>query len=102
MKKRIALSLFLVLAAATVAFGHAGEVHSYMGTVEALQADGSFTLNRTNGDAIHVYVAKTTAYLHADGQAASASELKPGSRVVVKMSTDGKTASSVKMAAARK
>ena len=33
MKKTIAISLLLVFAAATLAFGHAGEIHSYMGTV---------------------------------------------------------------------
>jgi len=101
MKKIAAVSLLLLLATATVAFGHAGEVHSYMGTITTVNEDGSFQLKKTDGQAIDVLVGKATTYLHADGRAASASDVKTGLRVVVKISTDGKTALSVKMAGAK-
>ena len=86
----------------TLAFAHAGEVHSYMGTITTLHQDGSFMLEKTDGNTIHVQIASTTTYMHADGQVAKASELKAGSRVVVKMSKDGKTALNIKIAAAKK
>ena len=101
MKKTIALSLLLVFAAATLAFGHAGEIHSYMGTVAMVHDDGSFMLKKTNGTTMHVLVSQTTVYLHADGHAATAAELTASSRVVVKIGKDGKTALSVKIAAAK-
>jgi len=97
MKKTLAV--FLLLLVATMAFGHAGEVHSYMGTVTTMHDDGSFMLKKTDGKTMHAQVAKTTTYLHADGSAANASEMKVGTRVVVKVAKDGKTALSVKMAA---
>jgi len=97
MKKTLAIS-FLLFIAATMAFGHAGEVHSYMGTVTTLHDDGSFMLKTTDGKTMHVQVATTTTWLRADGSAATASELEAGARAVVKISKDGKTALSVKMA----
>lgn len=99
MKKVLAVSLLLVLAMATLAFGHAGETHSYMGTVTTLHDDGSFMLKKADGSTMHVLVAKTTVYLRADDEAATPGDLKAGMRVVAKISKDGKTALSVKMAA---
>ncbi len=102
MKKVLAVSLLGLFAMATLALGHAGEVHSYMGTITTLHEDGSFMMKKTDGKEMHVQVASTTKYLHANGQAGNAGDLKVGSRVVVKVSKDGKTALSVTMAAARK
>jgi hypothetical protein len=102
MKTKIALSLLVLLAVTTLAFGHAGEVHSYMGTITTLHDDGGFLLEKPDGKSVHVEVAEATRYLHADGHAGKASELKAGARVVVKMSKDGKTALSVKTSAAAK
>jgi len=99
MKKTIAVSLLLLFAMATLAFGHAGETHSYMGTVTTLHDDGSFMLKKTDGTTMHVLVAKTTTYLRADDKTATAADLKAGMRVVAKIAKDGKTALSVKMAA---
>jgi uncharacterized protein GlcG (DUF336 family) len=101
MKKTLTVTLLLLFAVATVAFGHAGETHGYMGTITTLNNDGSFMLKKTDGTTMLVLVAKTTSYLHADDKAATAADLKAGSRVVVKISKDGKTALSVKMAAAK-
>jgi hypothetical protein len=100
MRKFILYSLLLVVA--LNAFGHAGEVHKYMGTVTAMHDDGSFMLKKTDGQTMHVHVAQTTAYRHANGSVANAAELTVGKRVVVTISKDGKTASEVKFAAAAK
>ncbi|HYI09539.1 MAG TPA: hypothetical protein VEK57_10795 [Thermoanaerobaculia bacterium] len=92
----------LLLLAALNAFGHAGEVHKYMGTVTALHDDGSFMLEKTDGRTMHVEIANATAYRHADGRVANRAELTAGKRVVVTISKDGKTASEVKFAAVKK
>jgi multidrug efflux pump subunit AcrA (membrane-fusion protein) len=97
--KKTLIILLLLVANASVAFGHAGETHSYMGTVSTINEDGSFILKKTDGSTLHVLVAKATAYLHADDKPATAADLKAGMRVVAKISKDGKTALSVKMAA---
>ena len=102
MKRHLAISFLIVFGTVTIAFAHAGEVHSYMGTVTSLAEDGSFALKKTDGETMHVHVTKGTTYVHADGQEATASDLKVGSRVVAKISKDGKTALSVKMSAKRK
>ena len=97
MRKFILVSLLLLVA--LNAFGHAGEVHTYMGTVTALHDDGSFMLKKTDGKTMHVMVSDKTAYLHANGKAATRAELTAGKRVVATISTDGKTASTIKIAA---
>lgn len=97
MRKFILYSLLLLVA--LNAFGHAGEIHSYMGTVTALHDDGSFMLKKTDGKTMHVLVSDKTAYLHANGKAATRAELTAGKRVVATISTDGKTASTIKIAA---
>lgn len=98
MKRRFAASLLLLLAA-TAAFGHAGEVHTYMGTVTELHDDGSFLLKKTDGKEMHIQVSRTTAYVHADGHAAKAADVVVGKRVVVTIAKDGKTATKIKFAA---
>ena len=98
MRKLILFSLFLL---SLNAFGHAGEVHTYMGTVTAIHDDGSFMLDKTDGKTMQVEVSNTTAYLHADGKAAKRQDLAVGKRVVVTIAKDGKTAATIKIAAAR-
>lgn len=100
MRKFVLYSLLMLLA--LNAFGHAGEVHNYMGTVTALHDDGSFMLKKTDGKTMHVEVSASTAYLHANGKAATRAELAAGKRVVVTISTDGKTATTIKLAVAKK
>ena len=101
MKKALPIAIVVLLLIPTLAFGHAGEVHSYRGTVATLHDGGGFTLQESGGRAIEVHVAATTTWLYADGSAAKPADLKAGHRVVVKMSKDGKTATSVKMAAGK-
>ena|SRR2546428_2542082 len=100
MRKAFASMMFLLLAA-TSAFAHAGHVHTYMGTVTMLQGDHTFMMKTTDGKTVTVQTSNRTKFLHADGHAASKAELAVGMRVVVKMSTDGQTALSVKMSAPR-
>ena len=100
MRKLILFSVLLIVA--LNAFGHAGEVHTYMGTVTVVHDDGSFKLKKTDGETLHVEVSKTTAYLRADGKAAKSAELVAAKRVVVTLSKDGKTATMVKIAAVKK
>jgi len=94
--------LYPLLLAALNAFGHAGEVHTYMGTVTTVHDDGSFMIKKTDGKTFHVDVADTTKYLHADGHVAKPAEIAAGKRVVVTISKDGKTASTIKLAAVKK
>ncbi len=95
--RRLAL-LPLLLLVALNAFGHAGEVHKYMGTVTMLHDDGSFMFETKEGKTVHAGVSDQTAYVFADGSAATHAELAVGKRVVVTIGTDGKTASEIKFA----
>lgn len=99
--RKIALFSLLLLVSLQ-AFAHAGEVHKYMGTVASVHGDGSFMLDKTDGTTMHVAVSKGTAWRHADGRAADRAELSAGRRVVVTISTDGKTATEVKLAPKKK
>lgn len=100
--KRIAILSLLLLLTATLAFAHAGEEHTYLGTITTINADGSFVIRMTNGKDRTVLVSKSTTYSHADGQKAEHSELAVGKRVSAKISKDGKTALNVKVSATTK
>lgn len=100
--KRITLISLLFLFTATLVFAHAGEVHTYLGTITKINADGSFVMDMTNGKERTVLVSESTTYTHADGQKAEPSELAVGKRVSAKISKDGKTALNVKLSAVRK
>jgi hypothetical protein len=89
--------LFFALVVCASAFGHAGEVHTYMGTVTAVKADGTFVIQKTTGEDFAVSTSPKTAFLFSDESPARRSDLVAGMRVVVKISTDGRTASTVKM-----
>ena len=102
MTKRIALLSLLVLFTATIAFAHAGEVHTYLGTITTINKDGSFVMKMTNEKERTVLVAKSTTYTHSDGHKAKHSELAVGQRVSAKISKDGKTALNVKFTPAKK
>jgi hypothetical protein len=97
MTRHIAVSLVLLLVAAG-AFAHAGHIHSYMGEVTMLHSDGSFMMKATDGTDVTVLTSTETKYQLADGRDAARSDLAEGTRVVVKMSKDGKTAATIKLA----
>lgn len=96
MKRLIVFSLLLLLTA-TVAFAHAGEVHTYLGTITKINEDGSFVMETTTGKTRTVLVSPTTTYTHTDGHKGTHSELAVGKKVSAKISKDGKTALSVKL-----
>jgi hypothetical protein len=102
MTKRIALLSLLVLFTATIAFAHAGEEHTYLGTVTKDNADGSFIIRMTNEKERTVLVSKDTTYTHSDGHKAKRAEVVVGTRVSVRISKDGKTALTVKFSAVKK
>lgn len=99
MRRFVIVSLLLL--AALNAFGHAGEVHTYMGTVTATHDDGSFAIKKTDGGTFHVHVSNATAFVHADGRAATRADVAAGRRVAATISTDGKTATLVRIGAAK-
>ena len=101
MKKLVAVSLFLLLAVSS-AFAHAGHAHTYMGNVTMLHSDTQFMMKTTDGKDLTIDTTPKTTWLHADGHPAKKSEMVVGSRVVVKMNTDNKTAASVKVSAPAK
>jgi hypothetical protein len=94
-------SALVVLAFAVPLFAHGGHAHMYMGTVTMLH-DNSFMMKTNEGKQVTVDYTEKTAFAHSDNHPANESELAVGTRVVVKMSTDGKTATSVKMSAPAK
>ena len=100
MRKLVLYSLLLLVA--LNAFGHAGELHTYLGTVTMLHADGSFMLEKTDGRTMHVAVSKNTVYVHADGDPTTRTELLAGKRVSVTIAKDGRTATKIKLAAVKK
>lgn len=97
--KRISILTILFLFTTTLAFAHAGEVHTYLGTITKLSADGTFVIKMTNGKERTVFVSKDTTYTHSDGHKGLSSELVVGKRVSVKIAKDGKTAVNVKFPA---
>jgi hypothetical protein len=103
MRKFVLCSLLLVVVSSLAlnAFGHAGEVHTSMGTITMLHPDGSFMMKKTDGTTIVVAVSKNTRYLHSDGRVATHAELAVRKRVVVTMAKDGKTATTIKLAAGK-
>lgn len=101
MKKQFAFLAVLAFAA-TSAFAHAGHAHTYMGTVTMLQGDNAFMIKTTDGKDVVITTSPKTGFLHADNHAGQRSEIVVGSRVVVKMNKDGKTAASVKIGSGKK
>ncbi len=101
MRKLFAISLFLLFTVAGVS-AHEGHAHTYMGSVTMLHGDNAFMMKTTAGKDLTIETSRKTSWLHSDNHAAKKSELVIGTRVIVKMSTDGKTAVSVKMSAPAK
>lgn len=98
MTRKAFVTAALLLAFSMTLFGHAGEVHSYMGTITSVGEDGAYTMKTTKGASVDFVTGSSTRYRFADNSAASESDLRPGVRVVVEISKDGKTATSVKIA----
>ena len=92
MKKTIApLFVFLL---ATAAFAHAGHHHVF-GTVKQLTGD-TLQVHTKEGTDATISLTKATVYKRGDADAKRA-DLVPGVRVVIDMTTDGKSAEIVKI-----
>ncbi len=101
MKRLLIITALLVLASVPV-FAHPGHVHEYVGTVSMLHGDNTFMMETAKGDVVTIVTSDKTTFMHADNHKAKMSDLEEGMKVVVKMSTDGKTAASIKMSKAKK
>ena len=95
MKRLFAFALFFV---AVSAFAHAGHMHTYMGTVTMLHGNGVFMMTTPEGRDVTVQTTSSTTYTDADDHPAKVTDIAVGTKVVVKMNVDGKTAASVKVA----
>jgi hypothetical protein len=93
MKKTIASVFVLFLAVS--AFAHAGHHHVF-GTVKQLTGDALLVHTREGTDAT-ISLTKATVYKRGDADATRA-DLVPGVRIVIDMTTDGKSAEIVKIA----
>lgn len=100
MKKQLVLLVGIALFATSL-FAHGGHAHTYMGTVTMIHGADEFMIRTTDGKEVTITTSPKTVFLHTDNHAATRSELAVGSRVVVKMKSDGKTAATVKMSAAK-
>jgi hypothetical protein len=94
-RKLLAFALFFV---AVSAFAHAGHMHTYMGTVTMLHGNGMFMMKTTDDNTVTVQTTSTTTITDADDHPAKVTDIAVGTKVVVKMNVDGKTAASVKVA----
>lgn len=92
MKKSISLVFALLLAAS--AFAHAGH-HHVLGTVKQLNGD-ALIVHTTAGADTTVMLTKTTVYKRGEA-AATRADVVPGVRVVIDLTTDGKSAEIVKL-----
>lgn len=98
MKKKLGIAFILAALLTANVFGHAGEVHTILGTVKTLHQDHIVVTDK-NGKQITAVFAKTTKYWKGKTKATRA-DVKVGSRVSVELSKDGKTATSIKIGAA--
>ena len=99
MRKLIASAVSLAFMAGGAAQAHEGHTHKMMGTITAVHADRNHVeLTTADGKTSGFYVSKDTKYVKGSG-AATLTDLKPGTRVVVETKMDGdKTiATSVKL-----
>jgi hypothetical protein len=92
MKQTIAVVFALLLAAS--AFAHAGHHHVF-GTVKQLAGDALLVHTKEGTDAT-IPLTKATIYRRGDA-AATRADLVAGVRVVIDMTTDGKSAEIVKI-----
>ena len=92
MKKTIA-AVFVLFLAVNV-FAHAGHQH-VLGFVKQLTGD-SLLVHTTKGTDATVALTKATMYMRGDA-AATRADLVPGTRVVIDLTKDGKSAEMVKI-----
>lgn len=98
--KRFATAAILFSLATTTLFGHAGEVHTYLGTVKSLDGDQA-VITTKDGKEVPVTLTNETKYWRGTAPA-NRSDLAVGTRVSVEIGMDGKSATNVKIGTAPK
>lgn len=96
MKKLISTAALLTLFTATL-FAHAGEVHTWLGTVKSL-AGNEMVITDKDGKEHSVTLTEGTKYWRGSAPA-TRSDLATGLRVSVEIGVDGKSATTVKLGA---
>lgn len=97
MRKAFILLLIATFAAGA-AFAHGGKSHLLLGTVKLLHQN-HLVVNATDGHEVTVTLTPATQY-EKDKKAAKRSDLKPGTRVSIKLTEDDKSAVRVKIGTA--
>lgn len=90
-----AAAMFTLLTSALL--GHAGEVHTYLGTIKSLSED-QMVITDKDGKEHSVTLTNETKYWRGTTPASKA-DLSEGARVSVEIGVDGKSATTVKMGA---
>ena len=101
MRKALAFLLITVLItilAAGAAHAHGGKSHLLLGTVKLLH-ENHLVVTATDGHEVTVTLTPTTQY-EKDKKPARRSDLKPGTRVSIKLTEDDKTAVKIKIGSA--
>ncbi|HSP15660.1 MAG TPA: hypothetical protein VLV78_12990 [Thermoanaerobaculia bacterium] len=89
------LAAFAVVALTAVSvFAHAGHVHNYLGTVKVVDAS-HLEIVTTDSKTVDVAINESTKFLRYNGEPARKADLKPGVRVSLYVSEDGKTATKI-------
>ena len=94
MKRFATAAILFSLVTATV-LGHAGEVHTYLGTVRSLDGDQA-VITTKDGKEVPVTLTDETKYWRGTAPA-HRSDLAVGTRVSVEIGMDGKSATNVKI-----
>ena len=94
-RKVIAVS-FVGLLVAGVMFAHGGKDGRILGTVKTLH-ENHLMITSTDGHEVMIVLAEETRFVTSGDEEASRDDLTEGTRVVVTVKEDGKTAISVKI-----
>ena len=95
--KRFITTLALFTLFTTTLLAHAGEVHTYLGTIKSLSGNEMVITDR-EGEVRSITLVKETKYWKGT-VAATRADLVVGGRVSVEIGVDGRTATTVKIGA---
>ncbi len=93
--KRFATAAVLFSLVTVTLFGHAGEVHTYLGTIKSLAGDHA-VITTKDGKDVPVTLTNETKYWRGTAPA-QRSDLTVGTRVSVEIGMDGTSATNVKI-----
>lgn len=98
--KRFITTAALFTLFTTTLLAHAGEVHTYLGTIKTLSGNEMVITDR-DGEDRSITLVKETKYWKGTTPATRA-DLAVGSRISVEIGVDGRTATTVKIGAKKK